>query len=302
MQVPAEGSRRSLYGDQMQVPQAKLEAHPVRMPYQEVSFAPHFANLWLHRQMSDISGSFRTLMSNSRRAKMSDVLYEDILGRIDGGEFAPDDRLPSEKELCERFGVSRPIVREALERLRHDGLIRSRQGAGSFVTGKKAIETAAGAEPRPQLPAQIDSIMAVQHFYDFRIALEGEIASIAAINRREDDILRIGSFLQDIKSFQGNKVAGVEADLAFHAAIAAATHNEFFVEAWEAARAHIRFIIEMARNFLPLKVNHYSEVVKSSHEPIFEYIRDGNSGMAREKMREHLSLSRERVFFGEQSR
>jgi GntR family transcriptional regulator, transcriptional repressor for pyruvate dehydrogenase complex len=178
-----------------------------------------------------------------RRVKMSDVLYGDILKQIDSGAFAVDQRLPSEKEFCERFGVSRPIVREALERLRTEGLIRSRQGAGSFVANGAAHATANA--PTLQLdsdavPPQINSIVAIQKFYAYRIALEGELACAAAQNRQPTDIKRIGSLLQEIKSSAVSNTQGIDEDLEYHEAIAQATHNEFFIAAWNASRAHIR--------------------------------------------------------------
>src|SRR5690349_810242 len=101
---------------------------------------------------------------SARRPKMSDVLYGDLLKEIRSGRLAKNERLPSEKEFCERFGVSRPIVREALERLRKEGLIHSRQGAGSFVVDTAEREMAALGEAEV-LPPQIHSIADIQKFY-----------------------------------------------------------------------------------------------------------------------------------------
>ncbi|MFB9262732.1 FadR/GntR family transcriptional regulator [Bradyrhizobium erythrophlei] len=236
-----------------------------------------------------------------RRVRMSDVLYSDILKQINSGAFATDQRLPSEKEFCERFGVSRPIVREALERLRAEGLIRSRQGAGSFVANGEA-HSAAVAMPLQiapdAMPPQINSIVAIQKFYAYRISLEGELAYAAAQNRQPADIKRIGSLLQDIKSSISSNTQGIEEDLEYHEAIAQATHNEFFIAAWNAARVHIRFLIELARNLSTLGSPNHSASVRSSHEPIFECIRDGDAEGARARMREHITRSQERVFLG----
>jgi GntR family transcriptional regulator, transcriptional repressor for pyruvate dehydrogenase complex len=236
-----------------------------------------------------------------RRVRMSDVLYGDILKQINSGAFAIDQRLPSEKEFCERFGVSRPIVREALERLRAEGLIRSRQGAGSFVANGGADTTAIGAAfplTSDSVPAHINSIAAIQKFYSYRIALEGELAYAAAQNRQPADIKRIGGLLQDIKSSAASNTQGIDEDLEYHEAIAQATHNEFFIGAWNASRAHIRFLIELARNLSTLGTPNHSAAVRSSHEPIFECIRDGDAEGARARMREHIRRSQERVFLG----
>jgi GntR family transcriptional repressor for pyruvate dehydrogenase complex len=238
---------------------------------------------------------------SARRVRMSDVLYGDIVKQINSGGFAADQRLPSEKEFCERFSVSRPIVREALERLRAEGLIRSRQGAGSFVANG-AINAAVANMPLPAasdvMPAQIHSIAAIQKFYAYRISLEGELAYAAAQNRQPADIQRIGSLLQDIKSSVSSDTQGIEEDLEYHAAIAQATHNEFFIAAWTVSRGHIRFLIELARSLSTLRSPNHSAAVRSSHEPIFECIRDGDAEGARSRMREHIIRSQERVFLG----
>ncbi len=233
----------------------------------------------------------------SRRLKMSDVLYGDIVRQIETGQFPPEEKLPSEKEFCERFGVSRPIVREALERLRADGLIRSRQGAGSFVVGLSGM-AAPREEPLAVLPAQLHSIADIQQFYEYRIAMEGEIAFAAARNRLPEDIERIGTLLRDIKTSKGSDVPGVEEDLGYHGAIADATHNPFFIGMWHASRAHIRFLIELARSLSTLKSSNHAAAVRSSHEPIFHCIRDGDAEGARRWMRDHITRSRERVFHG----
>jgi GntR family transcriptional repressor for pyruvate dehydrogenase complex len=238
---------------------------------------------------------------SARRVRMSDVLYGDIVKQIHSGGFAVDQRLPSEKDFCERFGVSRPIVREALERLRGEGLIRSRQGAGSFVAtgpthaaaGNTALQISSDV-----MPAHINSIAAIQKFYAYRISFEGEVSYAAAQNRQTADIQLIGRLLQNIKSHGSSDAQGIEEDLEYHSAIAQATHNEFFIAAWNASRAHVRFLIELARNLSKLRSPNHSAAVRSSHEPIFECIRDGDADGARARMREHIIRSQERVFLG----
>src|SRR5262245_23518709 len=117
-------------------------------------------------------------MTATRRPKLSDVLYQDMLGQIQSGKLPAESRLPSELELSTRFSVSRPIVREALRRLRDDGLIQSRQGAGSFVSRSNG----AALPMRPIEHAEIEalpplqSIEDVRKFYEFRLAVEGESA------------------------------------------------------------------------------------------------------------------------------
>src|SRR3569833_4669111 len=71
--------------------------------------------------------------ARQRPAKLVDRVFEELSQRIRDGNYPPDTRLPGEHELASMLGVSRPIVRDALSRLREQGIIYSRQGAGTFV-------------------------------------------------------------------------------------------------------------------------------------------------------------------------
>ena len=85
---------------------------------------------------SDASGS--PLLERGHRARLADQVYGQIFEQIVSGGLNVGDKLPSENEISERFGVSRPVVREALLRLRADGLITAHQGLGTFVSHQPA--------------------------------------------------------------------------------------------------------------------------------------------------------------------
>src|SRR5579859_6480486 len=70
----------------------------------------------------------------ARSASLSEVVSRDLETRIRSGEFRPGSQMPSEKQLGTMLGVSRPVVREAVARLKADGFVETRQGAGMFVT------------------------------------------------------------------------------------------------------------------------------------------------------------------------
>ena len=73
------------------------------------------------------------VLERGHRVRLADQLYGQIFEQIVSGGLNVGDKLPSENEISERFGVSRPVVREALLRLRADGLITAHQGLGTFV-------------------------------------------------------------------------------------------------------------------------------------------------------------------------
>jgi GntR family transcriptional repressor for pyruvate dehydrogenase complex len=230
----------------------------------------------------------------SSRPKLSDVLYADMQDRIRRGEVLADGKLPSENELSQEFGVSRPTVREALRRLRDDGLIHSRQGAGSFVAAQSPT-------PAPAAPIKrhdIRTISDVRRVYQFRIALEGEVAYIAALHRGEAHIRAIHKELEAIHlAIRAGRI-GVQQDSDFHAAIARATQNPYFEAALAAVRPQVDFVIDLARSFSVLQSAEHLAMVQREHAAVFEAIRDGDGLKAREAMQAHIRNAQERVFDG----
>ena len=99
--------------------------------------------------------------STPRPTSLVDTVYRAILNGVADGTYAPNDRLPSEHDLAGQFGVSRPVVRSALDRLRREGTIVSRRGAGSFVRVSEAkqtlgfapVESIADIQPMLRVPA-----------------------------------------------------------------------------------------------------------------------------------------------------
>src|SRR5689334_6655179 len=79
--------------------------------------------------------------------RLGDRLSQRLAELIESGEFGADGRLPPESELAGRFGVSRPVIREALARLRSMGLIVSRRGSGSYIQSR--------LERRPEAPVAV---------------------------------------------------------------------------------------------------------------------------------------------------
>lgn len=232
----------------------------------------------------------------SQRPKLSDILYADMLERIRGGHVFADGKLPSENELSQEFGVSRPTVREALRRLREEGLIHSRQGAGSFVTPQPQREVPPARDPDRE--QEIRTISNLRRVYEFRIALEGEIAYAAALHRTEAHIAAIERELDAIHlAIKAGRI-GVQQDSDFHAAIARATQNPYFEAALAAVRPQIDFLIDLARSFSVLQSAEHLAMVQREHAAIFEAIRDGDGVKAREAMQAHIRNAQERVFDG----
>ncbi|MBU2089350.1 MAG: GntR family transcriptional regulator, partial [Alphaproteobacteria bacterium] len=107
-----------------------------------------------------------------RQSKLADQLYEQIMLQIVNGSLAIGEKLPSEAQLCQLFAVSRPVVREALARLRADNVIASRRGSGTYVQSRPAADLVRLA------PSGV--LAELLRCYEMRVALEGEAAYLAA--------------------------------------------------------------------------------------------------------------------------
>src|ERR1700730_5471722 len=164
-------------------------------------------------------------------SRLADGIYEQILGQIVGGESRIGDRLPSEGQLCTDFGVSRAVVREALARLHADGVTVTRKGAGTYVQRQP------GREFLRLSP--IGGIADLMRCFEFRIGLEGEAASLAAQRRTEEQLAAIEEAFEELNRVNATGQVGVEEDIRFHAAIAAASRNQLFIQTLDALAIHV---------------------------------------------------------------
>ncbi|HVV78730.1 MAG TPA: FadR/GntR family transcriptional regulator [Pseudolabrys sp.] len=225
--------------------------------------------------------------------RLSDRVYDHVVGQIVIGVFPIECRLPPETKLADQFEVSRPVVREALQRLREDGLIESRQGAGSFVV-RRPVANVFDFAP-------VSSIADVQRCFIFRISLEGEAAGLAARNHDAETLSRIEQILIQLdeivaKGPQGR--LGVEEDMAFHRAIAEATGNRFFAETLVGLQNQIAIGVKLNRNLSLIQPRNRIVAGQQEHRDVFEAIAAGNEKRARQKMRDHIENARKRVFEG----
>lgn len=221
------------------------------------------------------------------RTLFADRVYQLLLTRISNGEYPPDHKLPSEKELSEQFDVSRPIVREALERLRKADVIYSRQGAGSFVRLR--------TEPRSLGFPPVETIADIQRCYEFRLTIEPEAAYYAAKRRNEAAIANIAQVVELLSSATDQQRHREDADFAFHLAVADASNNHYYSSAMQALRSHIAVGMKLHGMAL-MGPGRGLEKVLDEHRQIYESIRDGNAETARQHMRLHLEGSRNRLF------
>lgn len=222
--------------------------------------------------------------------RFSDIIYEKIVGMIADGRFPVNERLPSEPNLAIMLGASRPVVREALERLRADQLIVSRKGSGSYVRQRP------DSSVLKQVP--VGSLADVQRFFEFRAGLEAEAAELAARNWQVNDKIRITAALEALEHCLEVGELGAEEDQALHDAIAVATGNQFHVIVREWFRPHFSIGMSVTRSLslrrTPLHVRH----VQDEHAAIVEAILARREAAAHDAMKTHILNARARMFQG----
>lgn len=221
------------------------------------------------------------------RKSLGDIVFDRILRSIKSGAFAADERLPTEHELAAEFEVSRPVVREALQRLRDQGLIYSRRGAGSFVrsVGLK----------QPLGFGQLENVADLLNCYEFRLTVEPAAAACAAERHDDTTLEAIAQALELMRDATNRQSHREDADFRFHLAIARASENSYFATAMEALKDHIAVGMRFHGASVKREVSGLSKVF-DEHSRIYEAIRDGKGDLAQSLMHQHLIGSRERLF------
>jgi GntR family transcriptional repressor for pyruvate dehydrogenase complex len=227
-------------------------------------------------------------MSDNQSTGLVDRVYREILDTLMKGELTAGDRLPTEQSLTERFAASRPTIREALSRLRADGIIASRQGSGTFVVKR----------PDPDLPrfAPLETISDIQRCYEFRIVVESGAAALAATMASENDLVQIEHCHARLDEVIADQKLGVQEDFDFHLAIAKASKNQFFVSVIAAIQQQVLFSMNLMRNMSLAKSTGRQTQVQMEHLVIVQAIRRRDGDAAQEAMRHHLQNARDRMF------
>jgi GntR family transcriptional regulator, transcriptional repressor for pyruvate dehydrogenase complex len=225
--------------------------------------------------------------------RLSDRVYEHILHQLVSGAFPVGARIPTELELGHRLGVSRPVVRDALQRMRDEGLLASRQGSGTVVLRRPDSAMAAFAP--------ISSIADVQRCFVFRYAVEGEAAALAAKRHDAEAIARIAAALTLLEQATAEGRPAEAEDFEFHQSIADATGNHFFTATLIGLREQIVAGIHINRGLSLIKPRHQRvATVMKEHVSIHHAIAAGDEGKARNAMHRHIENARRRVFDGEE--
>ena len=219
---------------------------------------------------------------------LAQTVVAGLKSRILDGSLAPGTKLPSEAELIEEYAVSRTVVREAVTRLRAEGLVETFQGRGSFVLALP--EPTSFTVEASAIRNQADVLAMI----DFRLGVESEAAYLAAARGAPEAGEAVRAALEAFTA--AGPEDAVEADFAFHRAVAAATGNRFYVELLDSLGP---MMIMLPRTRLPEEFSHtdatHVERVRREHENVAAAVVAGDPETARAAMRVHLGNTRRRL-------
>ena len=219
--------------------------------------------------------------------KVARRLYEDIVQQfhllIRQGELEHGARLPSERAMAEQFKVSRSSVREAIRSLELQGLVVTKRGSGTFInTQDLDAVVALLASTLSSGPGGLDTL---DDIFEMRHVLEPQIAAMAALRANPEEIARLAETLEEQEWQIGAGETGVNADTAFHFALATATHNAALIKVVSA----VEDILSRSRN-QTLQTPGRPSLSLASHRRILESIKQRDSQAARRAMDHHLTV------------
>jgi GntR family transcriptional repressor for pyruvate dehydrogenase complex len=223
-----------------------------------------------------------------RPKKVSAQIAEQIRSSILGGEFAPGDRLPPERELAEMFGVSRPTLREALNVLSAAGLVESYQGGGTIV--KSLVEMDDGSPLLSLIRQDAERALDV---IEVRKEVEASTAYYAAQRALPEDIRTLERIVEGLRGNLDGYKPSEELDANFHLAIARATHNIVWLHLMETIFDAMReFQKNVWRAVYLTPADHH--ILFDHHTRIFAAIRDRDADGARQAMLDHLRFAEQK--------
>ncbi len=222
----------------------------------------------------------KDLYKSISTTRLSEQVSEQIESLIISGQLKQGDRLPPERELSERFGVSRTVIREAVRALQEKGLLEIRSGVGTFVhNGMSEIMRQSLGRM-----VSIDKKRGMTNLMQVREILEPEIASIAAEKATPTDVNAMQVAIDTMESSIDDVETFITGDQDFHLALARATQNQLIVELIDSV---VELLGEQRRQIFLAGVNGPSRGQKH-HRRILAAVKAHDKEQARRCMIEHL--------------
>lgn len=230
-------------------------------------------------------------MRLQRTERLSSQISKMLLSEIQTGHYLPGDRLPSEAELAQRFGVSRTILREAIASLKNDDIVESKQGRGLLVKNPQNRQAFRFSDVFETISK--DEII---HFYEIRASLESEAAALAAIRYSDEDKAEILAALDEMKRAIVENTSGNAAHERYNHTIAKASHNPIIIEFLSFLHGRLYNLAKDLR-IRTMSSHERAETVFLEHKLCVESILSRDSEKARFSVLVHLKNAARRAGF-----
>lgn len=241
----------------------------------------------LHPIVKNKAPSPPTLAKPERGEHLSGQIARTLHDAILSGKWPPGARLPTEHDLAAQFDVSRPVIREAMSVLKHEGLVISRQGSGAFVN----------PELGEAAPSHLDvhtGAADILQFVELRRAIEVEAAALAAVRHSAQDLRRIEKARDALNRKIAAEADSVEEGFAFHRAIVLASQNSQLVGLLDQIKPMLTGTMRVMRESGAHQAA-YTASVKREHDDVLDAIASGNSERARHAALNHFEASEARI-------
>lgn len=222
------------------------------------------------------------------RVRLSDRIAEQLEQMIAEGSLKPGERLPAERQLAERLGVSRPSLREAIQKLASKGLVNTRQGGGSYVAERLEAQF---TDPlikllRGREDAEFDTLQV-------RMELEGAAAALAAERASVDERERIWLAFHEMCKVHRTDASTLEkrrVDIEFHNSFIEASHNVVLVHF---SRGVMDVLEPSVEHYLDdyYRQDNFIDLVCKQHHQIVQAVADQDPEAARKAVRDHLEFA-----------
>jgi len=215
-----------------------------------------------------------------KRTNISEQVFNQMKQQLLDGAWVAGQKLPSENELAEAFGVSRITVRQALQKLTVLGLIETKLGEGSFVK-----EFTPGTYMNAMIPAMYLNSNSVEEVLEFRMIMEVETAGIAAKKASEQDVQRLSSSFSKMEKYRNNIALYTQEDFRFHMILAEITGNSLVVRLMELLTDILEATIQNATKTIG------DEVGLKYHSLILEAVKNHDYEKAKSAMHDHIEMT-----------
>lgn len=220
----------------------------------------------------------------TREPSLAERVNSALMKSIASGALAIGDRLPSERALCEQFGVSRTVIREAVRGLQAKGVVQVRHGRGVEIVAFPASHITEAVRLFAQGATDQNSLNA-EKISEVRRALELRMVEIACKRATDDDIAQLRAAHEAMSA--ASDLAEIAAqDVAFHQVLAASTHNIMFVVLLDSVGEILMEIRQRS-----LQVPGRKEQAITEHGQVLEAVTRRDVAAAHSAMEDHLSTS-----------